>query len=228
MTAQWALGPSSRAVRLLDAIAVLLVAVFVTLGVLAGVEMARLAGFNDSLLNAATALDQVERSLAAIARVPFVGATVGPLTNSVQQTAASIRTDAANAVAGVHALAVVIGLAIAVVPLTPVLAGYLPLRLVRLVQIRRLRRLLGAESVDPPLLAYLAHGAVSRLPYAQLRQISEDPWGDLVAGRHQQLAAAELHRLGLALPATWRVARPQLSREATGSCRCASQCGTRT
>ncbi|MCA1835065.1 MAG: hypothetical protein LC721_01475, partial [Actinobacteria bacterium] len=136
MTAQWALRPSSQAVRLLDAIAVSLVALFVALGVLAGIEMARLAGFNDSLLNAATALDQVGRSLSAIARVPFVGASVGPLTNSVQQTAASIRTDAANAVAGVHALAVVIGLAIAVVPLAPLLGGYLPLRLIRFSQIR--------------------------------------------------------------------------------------------
>jgi len=71
---------------------------------------------------------------------------------------------------------------------------------------------LAAGPVDPPLLAYLAHGAVSRLPYARLRQISEDPWGDLVAGRHHELAAAELRRLGLALPATWWAARPQLSR----------------
>jgi hypothetical protein len=212
VTAQWALGPSSRAVRLLDAIAALLVALFVALGVLTGIEMARLAGFNDSLLNAATALDQVGRSLSAIARVPFVGASVGPLTNSVQLTAASIRIDAANAVAGVHALAIVVGLAIAVVPLAPLLCGYLPLRLMRFVEIRRLRRLLAAESVAPPLLAHLAHGAVSRLPYARLRQISEDPWGDLVAGRHHDLAAAELRRLGLALPASWRVARPHVGR----------------
>lgn len=211
MTAQWALGPSARAVRRLDAIAALVVVVFVTLGVLAGIEMARLAGFNSSLLNPASALDQVGRSLAAIARVPFVGASIGPLTNSVQQTAASIRADAASAVAGVHALAVVVGLAIAVVPLAPLLCGYLPLRVIRFVQIRRLRRLL-AESVDPPLLAYLAHGAVSRLPYARLRQISEDPWGDLVVGRHHDLAAAELRRLGLALPASWRVDRRQVSR----------------
>lgn len=212
MTAQWALGPSSRAVRLLDAIAVLLAAAFITLGVLAGMHIARLAGFSDSLSNAATALDQIGRSLAIIARVPLVGASIGPLTNSVQQTAASIRTDAANAVAGVHALAVVIGLAIAGIPLAPLLSGYLPLRLIRFIQIRRLRRLLAAESIDAPLLAYLAHGAVSRLPYTRLRQISEDPWSDLIAGRHHELAAAELRRLGLTLPASWGVARPQVSK----------------
>jgi hypothetical protein len=203
VTAQWALGPSSRAVRLLDAIAVLLAAAFITLGVLAGMHIARLAGFSDSLSNAATALDQIGRSLAIIARVPLVGASIGPLTNSVQQTAASIRTDAANAVAGVHALAVVIGLAIAGIPLAPLLSGYLPLRLIRFIQIRRLRRLLAAESIDAPLLAYLAHGAVCRLPY---------PWSDLIAGRHHELAAAELRRLGLTLPASWGVARPQVSK----------------
>lgn len=212
MTAQWALGPSARAVRWLDAIAAVLVAAFVTLGVLAGVEMDRLAGFNNSLSNAATALDQVGRSLATLARAPLVGAGIEPLANSVRQTAASVRADAANAVAGVHALAVVVGLAIAVVPLAPLLGGYLPLRLVRFSQLRRLRGLLAAGPVDPGLLAYLAHGAVSRLPYIRLRQISRDPWGDLVAGRHHELAAAELRRLGIALPGHWWVDRPQVSR----------------
>src|SRR5689334_13311936 len=122
VTAQWALGPSSKAVRLLDAIAIVLVAAFVTLGVLAGVEIARLA---------------------------FVGQNIGTLANSVHKTAASIRVDAANAVAGVHTLAVVVGLSIAAVPLAPLLTIYLPLRLIRFSQLRRLRRLLAAGSVDP-------------------------------------------------------------------------------
>jgi hypothetical protein len=212
VTAQWALGPSSKAVRLLDAIAIVLVAAFVTLGVLAGVEMARLAGFNSSLANAANALDQVGGSLATLARLPFVGQNIGTLANSVHKTAASIRVDAANAVAGVHTLAVVVGLSIAAVPLAPLLTIYLPLRLIRFSQLRRLRRLLAAGSVDPPLLAHLAHGAVSRLPYTRLRQISDDPWSDLVAGRHQELAAAELRRLGIALPKNWRTTRPKAVR----------------
>jgi hypothetical protein len=199
-------------VRRLDVIAAILVAAFVTLGVLAGVETARLAGFNNSLLNAATAVDQIGRTLETLARAPFIGPNIGTLASSVQQTAASIRVDAARAVAGVRTLAVVVGLSIAVMPLAPLLIGYLPLRLLRFSQIRRLRHLLAAGSVDPPLLAYLAHGAVSRLPYTELRQISDDPGGDLVAGRHQQLAAAELRRLGIALPENWWDARPKAIR----------------
>jgi hypothetical protein len=199
-------------VHWLDAIAAVLVAVFVTLGTLAGVEMARLAGFNNSLSNAAVGLDQIGRTLTTLARAPLIGQNIGTLASSVHQTAASIRVDAANAVAGVHTVAVVVGLAIAVVPLAPLLIGYLPLRLIRFSQIRRLRRLLATGSVDPPLLAYLAHGAVSRLPYARLRQISDDPWSDLVAGWHQELAIAELRRLGIGRPENLQVARPKAIR----------------
>ncbi len=37
---------------------------------------------------------------------------------------------------------------------------------------------------------------VTRLRSAQLHQMTLDPWGDLVAGRHHQLVAAALRRLG--------------------------------
>jgi hypothetical protein len=204
VTAGLAFAPSKWMVRGLDLVVGCLVIVFAGLGVLAGIELTRLAGFSTSLLNAATALDQVGRSLAVLARVPFVGPGIGPLAASVQQTAASTRVNAAEAVSSVHMLAIVVGVAVAVGPLVPLLGGYLPLRVIRFRRIRALRRGLAARPVEPQLLAYLAHGAVSRLPYARLRQIAEDPWGDLLAGRHRELAAAELRRLGIALPNSWR------------------------
>ena len=48
--------------------------------------------------------------------------------------------------------------------------------------------------------APLARTAVRRVPYAQLRRISAQPWQDLERGRHRDLAAAELRRLGLRVP----------------------------
>lgn len=198
-------------IRRLDALVVAMVVVFTGLGVVAGLELARLARFSTSLLDAAKALDQIGHTLNVLAGLPFVGRGLGPAAASVQQTAASTRSSAVDAAASVHVVAVVLGVAIAAVPLLPLLGGYLPLRIARFTEIRRLRRLLTARPVDPQLVAHLAHGGVSRLPYARLQQITRDPWGDLVAGRHHDLAAAELQRLGIAPPRDWPVGQPPVA-----------------
>ena len=52
----------------------------------------------------------------------------------------------------------------------------------------------------PELDAQLAHRAVANLSLRELAQISSDPVGDLAGGRHQNLAAAELRRLGIEPP----------------------------
>ncbi|MGB9280819.1 MAG: hypothetical protein WCB57_12170 [Pseudonocardiaceae bacterium] len=211
MTAGLALMPTGRVIRCLDVLAAALVAVFVGLGVVVGVDLTRLAGFSTSLLDAARALDQIGHTLGVLAQLPLVGQRIGPVAASVQQTAASTRGNAVAAAASVHALAVVIGVAIAAVPMTPLLVGYLPLRLARFREMRSLRRVLAVRPVDPQFVAHLAHGAVSRLPYARLRQTSADPWGDLAAGRHHELATAELRRLGITPPPDWPIAQPRVA-----------------
>ena len=45
--------------------------------------------------------------------------------------------------------------------------------------------------------ALLAHRAVATLTPSQLMSITADPHGDLTAGRHRDLALAELRRLGI-------------------------------
>lgn len=207
-----ALTPTARVIRRLDAAVVALVVIFVGLGVLAGIALTRLARFSTSLLDAARALDQIGHTLGALAQLPLVGQRIGPVAASVQQTAASTRGNAVEAAASVHALAVVIGVAIAAVPLLPLLGGYLPLRVARFRQIRSLRRVLATEPVDPQFIGYLAHGAVARLPYARLIGTTRDPWGDLAAGRHHELAAAELRRLGIEPPRDWLLGRSPVAR----------------
>ncbi|MDN5857276.1 MAG: hypothetical protein L0H84_01515 [Pseudonocardia sp.] len=204
MTAELALIPSRGAVRRLDAAALVAVLVFAALGVLAAVEVTRLAQLSASLLDAASALDQVGEALGSIAGLPLVGPTAGEVAGSVAQTASSTRANALDAAAAVRVLAIVIGVAIGLVPAPLLLTGYLPLRRARAREVRGLRRLVApGRPVDPLLVAHLAHGAVARLPYARLRELSADPWGDLSAGRHHRLAAAELRRLGVTPPPDW-------------------------
>lgn len=203
MIGELALLPSRRAVRRMDVVAVTTTTVFLALGVFASVQLLRLSALSGSLHDAATAIGQTGQALATIAEVPVVGDPVAPLADSVSQTADSTKASAEEANGAIRALAVAVGLAVALIP-APLLAGYLSLRRAWARERRGLRRKIRArDDVDPMLVAHLAHGAVSRIPYARLRQVSRDPWADLAVGRHRHLAAAELCRLGVPVPAAW-------------------------
>lgn len=186
----------------------LAVLVFPALGVVAGVEVSGLARLSASLGDAATALDQVGRSLSGLSQVPFAGPTIGPLADDIARTAESTRVNAAAATGGVRALAMVLGIAIAAIPLPLLLAGYLPWRLVRARQVRALRSAFDAGSrPDPLLVAHLAHAAVARPSCSRWRELGPDPWAELAAGRNERLAAVELKRLGVVVPPSW-IGRP--------------------
>lgn len=120
--------PGRRALRGLDIGAVLAQTVFLALGVLAWWEINRLTGLGTSLLDAGSALDQAGRALADVARLPFVGPATGELADRVQQAAGSTRTAATDATAAIRQLAVIIAVAIALIPMPVLVLAYLPLR----------------------------------------------------------------------------------------------------
>ncbi|MDQ2706182.1 MAG: hypothetical protein M3Z25_00415 [Actinomycetota bacterium] len=93
-------------------------------------------------------------------------------------------------------------LSVALVPIFPLAVIYLPLRLARRRQRQALHRLVRKDP-EPMLVEQLARQAVARLPLGDLRRITSNPWRDLAEGRHLELAAAELRRLGLAPPVEW-------------------------
>ncbi len=192
-----ALLPGRRTVRRMDVLVVLAVLVAVVLGVLTGVELARVAELGTGLQNVAGALDRTGRALDAVAGVPLVGGQVGGFADGVRSAAAQVRAGGAQAVGTVRLLAVLVGLAIAAVPL-PVLALYVPFRVRRARALGELRQAVDAPGgPEPALLALLAHRAVLCVPLARLRAVTPDPWADLMAGRHGPLALAELERLGV-------------------------------
>jgi hypothetical protein len=121
-------APSRRTLRRLDIAAALTAATFVGLGVLAGLQLLRLTGLGSSLFDAAAALDQAGRAMAGLARLPIVGPTTGELADGVLQAAGRAQTAAADAVAAVRQLAVLVGVAIALIPMPLLLGAYLPLR----------------------------------------------------------------------------------------------------
>jgi hypothetical protein len=202
MISELALLPSGRAVRRWDVVTVVYVAVAVALGTVAGMQLWSLAELRRGLLEAAQALELTSRAIALIGNVPVIGGGADELADSVRDTSVQVRSSAEAAAADVRMLAVVVGVALVVVAVVPVLAVYLPLRLARVREVRGLRRRLAGRP-DPLLVEHLARAALRRVPFAELRQISDRPWGDVDQGPHEVFAAAELRRLGLQPPGDW-------------------------
>jgi hypothetical protein len=202
-----ALLPSRRTVRRWDLTAAVTVVVFAALGVLTALHVWALAELDAGLLRAADALDVTAQAIGLLGEVPLVGDGAGELAGSVQETAVDIRSSVGAARADVQALAVLLGVAVAALPIVPLLLAYLPLRLARRRELRALRRLLRGP-VDPMLVEHLARAGLRRVPYSELRRIGPRPWLDVDQGRHHPLAAAELRRLGVRPPAEWTAPEP--------------------
>lgn len=94
-------------------------------------------------------------------------------------------------------LSVLLGLAIVILPATPVVGLYLPMRNAHRREVAEVQRLLSSSSNAAIIDRYLAERTVRGLPPTAVQQIDPDPWRALAEGRTRSLADAELQRLGL-------------------------------
>jgi hypothetical protein len=193
--------PRRRTTRVLDVLLTLWVALWIAVGVLAGNELRELQTLSETVVGAGTALDQTGRALETIGEVPLVGEGPAELGRRVRESAADVRTAGRSSGDSIRNLGLLLGLAIAVIPATPVLGFYLPLRLRRAREAGALAERLATGRLDPDLEELLARRAIHTLPYHLLQAVSADPVADLEAGRFDRLARAELRRLGLDAPA---------------------------
>ncbi len=211
MISKLALLPSRRTIRWLDVVSIVIVIGFGALGLLAGTELWELARVHRGLLSAATGLESTGQAIASLAGLPLIGDDVAQRADNVTQTATQVRDGALMVRDGVRVLAVVIGVAITLLAVVPVTLLYLPLRVARRRELRELRRMLSGP-VEPMLVEHLAHVAIRRMPYSELRQISQNPWRDVERGDHAHLATVELRRLGLPAPRGWAQPEPVRNR----------------
>jgi len=166
-------------------------------------ELYVLRDVGDTLVKTGVAVDSVAKALQTVGKVPFVGGQVATVAGQAHAAAQSAVASGKATKGSATSLAVLIGLAIALIPSLPVLALYLPLRITWNRERDAVARALRERSDDPLLDEYLARRAVTNLPYATLRSISDHPWADLVAGRFHALADAELERLDLLPRSRW-------------------------
>lgn len=188
-------GVAPASLRLLDAVALAWCTAWVVLGLWVGSEIWQLARLGDTLARSGSALDSSGRALQELRDIPIIGGTPGRIGDEVRRTAGEVVAQGREAQSGTQRLAALLGLTVAVLPLTPVLL-YLPLRLHARrdrSQVRDLVSRLDERELD----AHLARRALQEVPYPRLLGVTPTPERDFAAGRHRALADAELTRLGL-------------------------------
>lgn len=184
--------------RSLAVVVALWVLLWLVAGAVTGYQVRQLTDVSDSLVESAEALDSAGIALQDIGRLPLIGERPEALGNEVRETAQEIDRAGAASRETVRTVSVLLGLALVLIPIVPVVAVYLPLRRASSRERTAVKRALTGTPDDPVLEEYLAHQAVQNLPYSTLRQVTTDPWGDLRRGSFRRLANAELTRLGLA------------------------------
>jgi hypothetical protein len=197
--------PSSRALRALDLALALWVAAWIALGIAIGVNVDHLTRLSRTAVFDGHAVYSVGRSLGSLGHIPFIGGAISRDATEIQAAGTHAAAAGQASVSSIHALSVLLAIAVALLPSVPVFGFYLPARLERWREARALRAGVLRYGEDPAFQAFLASRAIAALSYHRLRQVSPSPWTDEAAGDHEALAAAELRRLGLD-PALLKVA----------------------
>lgn len=196
---------------LLDLAVVVWVAVWIALGVAVGSNVARLTDLSHTVTSDGLAIQTVGHSLDALAGVPFVGGGLfGGAAREIQAAGTSAVHSGRSSASAVDALSILLAIAVALLPATPVLGFYLPLRLARRREAQALRRTVREYGRDPAFRAFLARRALDTLGYDRLVTVTPAPWADPPSAPRAALAAAELLRLGI--DPSWLDASPGSSR----------------
>jgi hypothetical protein len=170
------------------------------LGVLVGRAIWGVGAIADPVIRNADGLSETAAGFDRLRSVPLIGGVLGGAVEGVGGTADKARAEAQGVKDKVHAAGVVIGCLVALGPALLVLLIYLPVRLPWRRDVAAIRAALARDPDDPVLQRYLAERALEGLSYDQVRELSDDPWRDMEAGRAERLALVELARLGLAPP----------------------------
>jgi hypothetical protein len=169
-------------------------------------EVASLRTLSHTVVKAGTATESTGQALTAISHLPFVGGRIGTLAAQTVAAGASARASGAATATTVDRLAVLLGIAIALIPTVPLLALYLPLLVSWRRDRRAVRNAVARWDGEPELESFLAQRAIGHLPFEELRKNPSDA----------ELAAAELRRLGLDRPARQVVTLQRPPREPVG------------
>ncbi len=187
-------------VRRLDGLVLFWLVLWVVIGGWTGYTLWQLSDLGDTVSISGHAIGSTGEALQSLGGVPVVGDRTSKLGgevvsagNDIAQRGQAVRSEG-------RQLAILLGLAIALLPATTVLGLYLPMRAARRRDVAEARRLVSTSTDRAVADRHLAERAVRRLPFAAVQQVEADPWRALAEGRTRALADAELSRLGVQRP----------------------------
>jgi len=190
---------SARAMRLLNVALAIWAAFWIAIAAWTAHEVAALRSLSDTVVKAGAATESTGHALEAVGHLPLVGGQISQLAAQAVAAGASARASGASTAATVDHLAVLLGIAIALIPTVPLLALYLPLLRSWRRDRRAVRSAVARWEGEPELEAYLARRALAHLRFEELWDLGYD--GTEGSPANSELAAAELRRLGLDRPA---------------------------
>lgn len=204
---------SARAMRRIDVALAIWAAFWIAVAAYTAYEVAALRTLSHTVVKAGAATESTGHALAAVGHLPFVGGRISELAAQAVAAGASARASGASTATTIDRLAVLLGIAIALIPTVPLLVLYVPLRLGWRRDRKAIGRAVARWDGEPGLEAFLAQRALVHLPFEELRDLGYD--GTEGSPPNSELAAAELRRLGLGHPAR-RLAALRHPREPVG------------
>jgi len=184
-----------RSILAIDVLVLTWTVVWIALGIVVGTFVARLGVVGEGLEGTGRAVGRAGDAVGRLSDVPIVGEGFSGLATEIRDVGRETVADGRSLAADVDRLAWLIGGSLALAPTLPILAVWIPPRVARERERHALRSSLRRR--DGVALGYLAHRAVATRGFRELLAVSDDPVGDLAAGRYEALAGMELDHLSL-------------------------------
>lgn len=189
--------PSGAALVVVDVAVALWLLVCVALGVAVADGVRELTALSDTVSDAGRAVQDSGRALGSLSDLPLVGGQLGGAGRQIGDAGRGVVAEGAATRQSIERTADLLGLAVGLIPMLPVLLLYAPPRVGRAAEVRAVRCFVADGAGDPLLLRTLAERGLANLSYREMRRVSPRPWRDLEEGRYEELARAELRRVGV-------------------------------
>lgn len=187
-----------RLLPVLDVVVAAWAIAWIAVGLIVANELQGLAELSDTVGRVGEAAESSGAALDSLGGlVPLIGDTLEVPAAEIQEAGRSAQESGEASRKSIDTLSLLLGLSIALIPSVPVLAAYLPGRLLRAREARAVEQARRRAGDDPLFAEFLARRAAHNLSYRRLAEVSREPWRDIEGGHYERLAAAELERLGL-------------------------------